>query len=272
MVHDRRLTEWIDLTGDLLQRPLPEFPAELIGRQLTRTYSVKAVSWEWREYPSRKGFQAWPELDTSPVSHLPPWHVNANLDRHPLVRWFVVTQDPTAQTTGRVPSALKPQRDLQMVADYLQPLGVEEQLSMPYLLHHHSYGAFVLGRPHDDFDDDDLDLARHLQRLIRGLHQRTAPIVRASHATGPSDTADQAGLTATEHAVLTLLGEGHTAYGIGLRLDMAPGTATKHLQHVYRKLGVHDRLTAVLVAREAGLIPATAGQGALPQASSGRRS
>ena len=34
MVQDRRLTEWIDLAGDLLQRPLPEFPGEAIGRQL----------------------------------------------------------------------------------------------------------------------------------------------------------------------------------------------------------------------------------------------
>ena len=265
MTQDRRLTEWIDLAGDLLQRPLPEFPAELIGTQLTRTYSVTAAAVDWRESPTHMGFRTWPELDTSPVSHRPPYHVSANLDRHPLVRWFFVTQDPSPQTTGRVPSALAPKRDLQLIGDYLQPLGIEEQLSIPYLIRERSYGAFVMGRPHDDFDDDDLELAGHLQQLIRGLHQRTGPVVRASHSAGRCENADGVGLTATELAVLTLLGEGHTAYGIGLRLDMAAGTATKHLQHVYRKLGVHDRLTAVLAAREAGLIP-TGSEGSPPDA------
>jgi DNA-binding CsgD family transcriptional regulator len=259
MVQDRRLTEWVDLAGDLLQRPLPQFPGEAIGRQLTRSYSVTAVSWEWREDPSRLGFRVWPEIDFTPVAHLPPWHVSAVLDRHPLVRWFVVSQDPAPQTTGRLPEDLAPRRDLRLVTGYLRPLGLEQQLTIPYQLHQNGYGAFVLGRPDIDFDDADLELAGHLQRLICGLHRRTAPIVRATQAASRCDVGDRVGLTTTELAVLTLLGEGHTAYSIGLRLDMAAATAAKHLQHVYRKLGVHDRLAAVLFAREAGLIPAPSG-------------
>lgn len=254
MVHDRRLTEWIDLTGDLLQRPLREFPAETIGQQLNRTYSVTAVSWGWRDTPSHVGFEVWPELDSNPISRLSPWQLNAFLDRHPLVRWFVVTQSPAPQSVTRVPSELAPKRDVQLVADYFRPMGVEQQLSIPYRLHQHNFGAFVLGRPDVDFDDEDLELAGHLQRLIRGLHRRTSPVARASRPAGRCSAAERAGLTATELAVLTLLGEGHTAYGIALRLDMAPGTATKHIQHIYRKLSVHDRLAAVLVSRESGII------------------
>lgn len=36
-----------------------------------------------------------------------------------------------------------------------------------------------------------------------------------------------------------------------------PGTVKLHLQHVYRKLGVHNRRAAVTLARALGLLAAT---------------
>ena len=66
-------------------------------------------------------------------------------------------------------------------------------------------------------------------------------------------SAERFGLTATELAVLVLLADGHTTYGISRRLGMAPRTASKHLEHIYRKLDVTHRIAAVNVARTAGL-------------------
>jgi DNA-binding NarL/FixJ family response regulator len=61
-------------------------------------------------------------------------------------------------------------------------------------------------------------------------------------------------LTGRELAVLRLLADGHTGFGIARRLGMAPRTVDKHLENAYRKLGVHDRLTAVRVAAGLGLV------------------
>ena len=47
------------------------------------------------------------------------------------------------------------------------------------------------------------------------------------------------------------------AYGIGLRLSVSPRTVHKHLEHIYRKLGVTDRLAAVVAAGEAGIVSNT---------------
>jgi DNA-binding NarL/FixJ family response regulator len=62
------------------------------------------------------------------------------------------------------------------------------------------------------------------------------------------------GLTARELCVLGLLADGLTACAIARRLGISPRTVHAHLAHVYRKLGVSDRLGAVLVAQAAGLV------------------
>lgn len=58
-----------------------------------------------------------------------------------------------------------------------------------------------------------------------------------------------------ERIVLTLLARGSTAASIGLQLRVSPRTVHKHQEHLYRKLGAVDRLSAVLLAQEAGLLP-----------------
>ena len=63
------------------------------------------------------------------------------------------------------------------------------------------------------------------------------------------------GLTGRELAVLRLLADGKTAGSIGRTLGISPRTVHVHLTHVYGKLGVNDRLMAVSVARQAGVLP-----------------
>ena len=68
----------------------------------------------------------------------------------------------------------------------------------------------------------------------------------------PAETACR--LTPREHAVLLLLAEGLVAEAIARRLSISTRTVSKHLEHVYRKLGTSDRLTSVLVAQSLGLL------------------
>ena len=79
---------------------------------------------------------------------------------------------------------------------------------------------------------------------------------RAHHARTAADAAAALNLTAREVEVLQLLAEGLLARTIAARLGLSPRTVHKHLSNVYTKLGVHDRLVAVSIARAQGLIAA----------------
>lgn len=61
-------------------------------------------------------------------------------------------------------------------------------------------------------------------------------------------------LTVRELEVLRLLAEGLLARTIAVRLELSPRTVHHHLGSIYDKLGVRDRLAAVLHAREQGLL------------------
>ncbi|MCA0294317.1 MAG: helix-turn-helix transcriptional regulator [Actinobacteria bacterium] len=70
------------------------------------------------------------------------------------------------------------------------------------------------------------------------------------------DAAREFGLTSRELEVLELLSQGLLATSIASRLSLSPRTVHKHLGNIYDKLGVHDRLVAVSLARGRGLVAA----------------
>lgn len=65
---------------------------------------------------------------------------------------------------------------------------------------------------------------------------------------------DQLGLTGRERQVLLELSRGDTAAAIAYRLGLSVSTVHAHLEHAYAKLGAHDRVTALGIAREHGLL------------------
>jgi DNA-binding CsgD family transcriptional regulator len=79
---------------------------------------------------------------------------------------------------------------------------------------------------------------------------------REQRARTAADAAAALNLTSREVEVLQLLSEGLLARTIAARLGLSPRTVHKHLSNVYSKLGVHDRLVAVSIARAQGLIAA----------------
>lgn len=60
-------------------------------------------------------------------------------------------------------------------------------------------------------------------------------------------------LTEREHEVLDLIARGHDNTTISRRLVLSPKTVRNHVSNVLAKLGVPDRSTAIVRAREAGL-------------------
>jgi ATP/maltotriose-dependent transcriptional regulator MalT len=99
-------------------------------------------------------------------------------------------------------------------------------------------------------------LAHRLQRLLIGLDRQISTFSRWAARNQPlaAEVATGLSLTPRELAVLELLAHGLTASAIGRRLTIAEKTAQKHLEHIYSKLGVGDRLTAVQRAQRLGLL------------------
>ncbi len=64
-------------------------------------------------------------------------------------------------------------------------------------------------------------------------------------------------LTERELQILHLLEKGHTNREIASELVVTPGTVKLHTKHVYRKLSVNNRQTAVTLARALGLLTAS---------------
>nr|WP_269811082.1 LuxR C-terminal-related transcriptional regulator [Kineosporia rhizophila] len=62
------------------------------------------------------------------------------------------------------------------------------------------------------------------------------------------------GVTSRELEVLSLVAAGLTAAAVARRCGISTRTVHKHLEHAYTKLGCHDRLSAVLQLRDAGLL------------------
>lgn len=91
-------------------------------------------------------------------------------------------------------------------------------------------------------------LAPSVTRRLIAAFTRHAP-ARAGAST------QLAGLTAREVEVLTLLAEGLSNAEIADRLVVGEATVKTHVARVLTKLGVRDRVQAVIVAFRVGLVP-----------------
>ena len=278
----RTFQRWVDIVGDMLLRPHPTMPIEQLLDELYLTFDTE-VSWAWRDADETFGFLMYHPIPEWPADgQLELWADEA-LRLHPLINWFRATGDLTATTLARVPARAADPRGLQILRHHLLPVGLEQQLSIPYRqTATGTYRAFVLAKGGEDFSDADVTVARRIQPLLVLLARQCRvlvgyaacePVNEAADGAAPGSPAaswDQTvdghvsvveetslilGLTGRELAVLRLLADGKTAGSIGRTLGISPRTVHVHLTHVYGKLGVNDRLMAVSVARQAGVLP-----------------
>jgi DNA-binding CsgD family transcriptional regulator len=254
----RRHAAWLALVGDILQgQPgAREFPHARVADLLLESFDAACCSLNVVD-------RAWVDhvVGGWPVGYLPtapPCGVLLDASTQPLIRWYSVTGSPAPQILGRVPRAVAGPRMCAEWSAFARPFGITHQLALPLRVEK-GVEAYVVSRPDDDYDDADTDLATLVLPALAALVRQH----RVLHDV-PEEQCDRVRdrrLTEREFAVLTLLGEGLTAQAIARRLDTSPRTVHKHLEHLYRKLGVRDRLVAVQRARDAGLLAPTPGSG-----------
>ena len=239
---DKHVARWFDVVSQLMARPLTRFPHEQLSAEIISTFDTVAVGWNWRDADGTFGFDVVPHSwGREHVAAVPD---RAWFERHPLLLWFAHTGEHAPQSVGRVPVSVASVADRSAYEEVLRPLGAHQQLSIPYRMTGSTYRAFVLARDGADFDEADLLLATRLQPALVALDRH----LQLSSVLGVQGIAweDPRGrLSARETIVLRLLAQGHTAESISRRLLSSPRTVHKHLEHIYRKLDVSDRLAAV---------------------------
>ena len=108
--------------------------------------------------------------------------------------------------------------------------------------------GWVLTRSSMDFTDTDVDTAALSLPVLVTLDR----LAHVKFRTAPPALARI--LSNRELQVLYLLTTGMTANAIGRAIGITEATVRKHAEHIYRKLECNDRLTAVLRARELGIM------------------
>jgi DNA-binding CsgD family transcriptional regulator len=255
---DTRVAQWVDIATEMLSAPLTAFPVGVIGRGLIDSFEADYAAVNWRRPDGTSGLEAVTRLGAGFGGHAESEAAalataaatSPLLDHHPLVRWYLATGSGAPQSMHRVPVALRSDRSAEAV-DFLHRIGSDQEVSIPLHLHGLSHLAIVVGRSgRGDYSNEDMAVARRVQPLLVAVHRQLGSIGPAV----PEHRLRDLGLSGRELAVLQLLATGRTAGAIGWALGCSPRTVQKHVEHLYRKLGVKDRVNAVRIGREAGLI------------------
>jgi DNA-binding CsgD family transcriptional regulator len=142
--------------------------------------------------------------------------------------------------------------------DVLAPLGLEYQIALSLAPQRPAIAAISLLRSRVDFTDDEVALLDLLRpHLVRVHHRLSGPATHGRAQNHDNGAADEAmrdlGLTEREAAVLRLLVAGLSMEEVTAEMRITEGTLRKHLEHLYRKLGVTTRAGATARAIELGI-------------------
>ena len=131
-----------------------------------------------------------------------------------------------------------------LYSEFFRELSVEHQIAIRLPGPRRHVIGVALSRTRFDFTENERDLLGVMQAPLATALGRARTRHQARHLL--SSHADELGeLTDREVQVLQFVALGHTSAAIGRRLDISARTVTKHLEHIYRKLGVASRAHAV---------------------------
>jgi DNA-binding CsgD family transcriptional regulator len=249
--HARAEREWLELMADALATPSSSFPEQRVAEQLRVTFEARGVAFSDR-IGTVIAQRLWPfdEQFNGHRAEIDRYAVTESAGGHPILRCYLSTFDATPLQVHDVPERFADRRVADAWFDRAAAWGAPAQMALPTYFAKGGHRVFVLGRA-DPFARDELALLDVLHGLLVGLDRQTAAFRRVEPGVEP---ARASGLTVRELTVLGLVADGLTAAATARRLAVTEGTVHKHLQNVYRKLGVRDRLGAVLRGQQMGVL------------------
>jgi DNA-binding CsgD family transcriptional regulator len=166
---------------------------------------------------------------------------------HPAIRSYLRPGDNLLPRRVSDTATQHAWRSSSVYAEVFRARGGHHQLTLVTDLCPPVHTGWGLIRSSADFSDTDLHVATLIWPQLVTM-AALANRLPSTHALGGAD------LTGREVTVLRLLASGLPAGAIAHRLGIAEGTVRKHLERVYTKLDVHDRLSAALRGQELGYI------------------
>jgi len=168
----------------------------------------------------------------------------AHVHEHPLINYINETGD---DEPVKISDLLSRQQfhDLGIYSDFFRPIRVEHQIGFNLPPHDGLFTAIALNRPSGDFTEEDRAVLSVVATPLNRAMQRARSRLTAHLALETASSASAGNLTDREVQVLELAAQGRTNHAIARILDVSPRTIAKHLEHIYRKLGVTSRAAAV---------------------------
>ena len=134
---------------------------------------------------------------------------------------------------------------LALYAEFFRTFPIEHQLAVALPSPPPTVVGFALNRARGDFTEAERDVLGVLRAPLMTARARAAGRHRARRALAAAGDSQLARLTDRELQILDLVAQGRTNAYIARTLDVSVRTIAKHLEHIYRKLGVTSRAAAV---------------------------
>jgi DNA-binding CsgD family transcriptional regulator len=249
-----RAVQFVDSLADLDQ---PDRAADFILPGLAGLIGCDIATYqEMSPEPNRLGhYTEYPAASLDPAA-VPVFE--AHMDEHPLVKHKLAAG---GSGPARISDVVSRQRfrQLGIYCEYFRHIPTDDQIAftLPGTRDSQLVGV-ALSRSNREFSAADSALLSSVMPPMRNALRRSGRRrdARAAVAAEPDALGE---LTDRELEVLQMAARGRTNLAIARAADVSPRTIAKHLEHIYRKLGVTSRAAAVY--RAVG--PGRPGQAAL---------
>ncbi|MFC6082792.1 response regulator transcription factor [Sphaerisporangium aureirubrum] len=236
MLSKNRYDQVIDLAVELVTMNPAEIDYGWIADSLQQVLECPTATFSEVGKDGVKGL-GWPEtrLTSATMTEV----TRRNMERHPLIQHYVHTTDRRPLAVTDV-TTMRSWRSSAVGSDIRSVTGFYDHLALPLLSPTGTMRAFALGRPDGSFTAQEREFVERLHPVLIALDSR-ARLAR------PTATAPR--LTPREEQVLELVAAGLSRRLAARRLRVSIRTVDKHLETIYRKLGVNSHMQAALWLR-----------------------
>jgi DNA-binding CsgD family transcriptional regulator len=240
-----RAMQFIDGLADLDEPDRPDKVAEFVLPGLAALVGSDIVT--YNEIPSAPDQSAYyTEYPAGSVDPAKFTAFEAHLDEHPLLSHFRDTGDAQPVKISDFLDRHEFHR-LGLYSEFFRHIPVEHQLvfALPPEEGNGKVAGIAFNRGRADFTETDRALLGIMSRPLGNTLRRARRRKRASTAIASDPGDGLAELTDRELQILQMAAVGRTNLAIARTIDVSPRTVAKHLEHIYRKLGVTSRAAAV---------------------------